>query len=98
MFAPIPVRKPNGNSPNSIFAGFGSILDGASSIAGDFFEYRLLEKELESQKYNSAPPSTAGQAAVPNVAGNVGFNMSNDTLLKGGVVLAGVAALVIAIR
>lgn len=98
MIAPIPEQKPNPKSANSIFSGFGSILDGASSIAGDFFEYRLLQSELENQRYNATPPNTTNQTAVPNMAGGMGFNMSNDTLLKGGVVLAGLAALVIAIR
>lgn len=39
-----------------IFSGLGGLLDGAKTLAGDVMEYKLLEKELESQASITAPP------------------------------------------
>ena len=56
MAAPKPGRKPAPNSPNSLFGGLGSLADGAQSIANDFFEFKLAEKELEAQRRGTPSP------------------------------------------
>jgi hypothetical protein len=82
-----------------IFSGIGGLLDGAKSIAGDVFEYKLLSQEIEAQQAgintSNKQPTFATAPPVQNASVPV---VDQSILTYGAIGLSVIATLFVLVK